>query len=331
MPLVTTVRTAPFGEGTGRSTAQVKIAYNVASPAPPTVIAKFHPPSPELGAKAERFGYFPREVAAYNLLGSRPPVRIPQVYLAQTNKEGTKLNLVLEDLSARCRLGSQVDGCSIADAHAVIEQLAGLHRKFLNAKDLETITWGIERWFDASHLEDSYSTGAAIFRAEFGSQLTKAELNIIDEFKALVGVWWRKQGDYRTLLHGDARVDNILFEESGDTPTAYLVDWQLARLGDPQIDVAYFLTGSLSPQDRRACERDLIRRHAGVIREKEPGYADEVAMNSYRLNAVAGLLYTVGAANKLSINPSMAALLLALAKRNCAAVEDWNSLNALRA
>ncbi|WP_164936736.1 phosphotransferase [Bradyrhizobium vignae] len=331
VPLVTIARNEQIGQGTVCSTAKVNIAYNIPSPAPQTVFAKFHPASPHLGAKAVRFGYFPREVAAYNLLSSDPPVQIPRVYLAQTNKEGTKLNLVLEDLSHRCRLGNQLDGCNTAEAAAVVEQLARLHRRFLNSKELNQITWGVEQCFDKSHLETSYSSGATICHDRFANQLGKAEFSIIDEFGPLVGSWWDRKSDFRTLLHGDPRVDNILFEMgAGGNPSAYLVDWQLARIGDPQIDVAYFLTGSLSAQDRRTCERDLVKRHAALVREIEPCYTDEIAMHSYRLNTVAGLLYTVGAANKLPENPSIAALLLALVKRNCTAVEDWGSLNGLR-
>lgn len=331
VPLVTIVGCEPIGGGTVCKTVKVKIAYNVPSPAPQTLVAKFHTETPGAGAKAERFGYHPREVAVYNLLGANPPVQTPRVYLAKAGGDGTKLNLLLEDLSSRCRLGDQVEGCSVAEAGAVVEQLARLHCRFLNAKELGEMTWGADRSFDKSHLQTSYSSGASVFHDHFANQLTKAELRTIDEFASLVGAWWGQKSDFLTLLHGDARVDNVLFETRSDgTPSAYLVDWQLARVGDPQIDVAYFLTGSLSPQHRRACEHDLIRRHASLVREKESRYTDEIALNSYRLNVVAGLLYTVGAANKLSSIPSMETLLLALVRRNCAAVTDWSALDVLR-
>lgn len=44
------------------------------------------------------------------------------------------------------------------------------------------------------------------------------------------------------LLHGDYRLDNILFQEHGTEPLA-VVDWELSTLGDPWSDVAYMCLG----------------------------------------------------------------------------------------
>jgi aminoglycoside phosphotransferase (APT) family kinase protein len=59
----------------------------------------------------------------------------------------------------------------------------------------------------------------------------------------------------RTLIHGDPQVDNVLFEDKTEGPRACLIDWQRLRVGDPQCDVANFLTGSMAPKDRQAAER----------------------------------------------------------------------------
>ena len=41
--------------------------------------------------------------------------------------------------------------------------------------------------------------------------------------------------------------------------TRIRMDWQLARKGRPWRDIAYFVIGSLTTEERRAHERDLLR------------------------------------------------------------------------
>ncbi|MCY3877634.1 MAG: phosphotransferase [Rhodobacteraceae bacterium] len=48
----------------------------------------------------------------------------------------------------------------------------------------------------------------------------------------------REFGDEVRLVHGDFRLDNIIFERSGNTAVA-LIDWELATLGHPFADLAY--------------------------------------------------------------------------------------------
>jgi aminoglycoside phosphotransferase (APT) family kinase protein len=136
----------------------------------------------------------------------------------------------------------------------------------------------------------------------------------------------------RTFLHGDPRVDNVLFERAPDgTTRACLVDWQTARSGDPQYDVAYFLSGSLRPEDRRACERELIAEHARAIAEVDPSYTLDEALESYRVNSVAGLWLTGVASAFVQRTEHNARLLEALVTRNVAAVRDWDGLAAIDA
>lgn len=43
-----------------------------------------------------------------------------------------------------------------------------------------------------------------------------------------------------TIVHGDFRIDNIIFPMQGTAPLA-LLDWELSTLGDPLADLSYFL------------------------------------------------------------------------------------------
>ena len=63
------------------------------------------------------------------------------------------------------------------------------------------------------------------------------------------------------LVHGDYRLDNMLFGEPGADRPLTVVDWQTVTWGPAMTDVAYFL-GCALPDDLR---RDTLRRAAARV------------------------------------------------------------------
>jgi aminoglycoside phosphotransferase (APT) family kinase protein len=57
--------------------------------------------------------------------------------------------------------------------------------------------------------------------------------------------------DRTTILHGDYRIDNLLFAPNEANILA-VVDWELATLGDPIADFAFLATNWITPSDGRA-------------------------------------------------------------------------------
>lgn len=49
-----------------------------------------------------------------------------------------------------------------------------------------------------------------------------------------------------TIIHGDYRIDNLIFDHEGVRPVAVL-DWELSTLGDPMADFAYLSLNWLMP------------------------------------------------------------------------------------
>jgi aminoglycoside phosphotransferase (APT) family kinase protein len=125
----------------------------------------------------------------------------------------------------------------------------------------------------------------------------------------------------RTLVHGDFRLDNLLF---GDEGAATAIDWQLAAWGRGPYDLAFFLAGSLETDVRRAIEDDVVDRyHAGLVARGVTDYALEQCRHDYRLGHVLNLPNPVTALVAVSGgNERGAALLRANARRALAAVAD---------
>jgi thiamine kinase-like enzyme len=133
-----------------------------------------------------------------------------------------------------------------------------------------------------------------------------------------------------TLTHGDPRVDNILFIDGprADDVQAVLIDWQLTGWRNPMHDVGYFLSGSVSVEDRRAHERDFLDRYAETIGFR---YTLAEVTADYRVQLLSGLMTTVACYGLIPLTPAFDALLIALLRRNAAAAADWESLAAVRA
>ena len=316
---------APIGHGTSSTTVRVEVGYNVGHiTAPTSAICKLGRLPIDVGLAASPFV---REAKAYAFFGPAPAFRIPRAYFAASDETGLS-NLVLEDLSTSAVPGDQIAGCSTSEAAAVVRELALLHRSYWESPELDRLDW----LSDPKAMAPVYLAGARVLREWLGERISAEAFPIIDGFGRLLPRWLAAPPAHRTLVHGDPRVDNVLFERSpGGATRACLIDWQLVTSGDPQYDVAYFLSGSLSPEDRRACERDLLAEHARAIAEVDPRYSFDAALASYRFHITSGLWLTGVAAAVIARTDHNADLLTALTERNTAAIRDWDGLAAIEA
>jgi aminoglycoside phosphotransferase (APT) family kinase protein len=130
-----------------------------------------------------------------------------------------------------------------------------------------------------------------------------------------------------SVIHGDCRLDNLLFSPTGDEVVA--VDWQTASLGPPLRDVAYFLGTSLEREARRANEEQLVAEyHAALVASGITDYQAERCWDDYRLGQLQGPMVTVIGCMYASGERSHGsdAIFLAMAHRSCAAIRDLRSL-----
>jgi hypothetical protein len=312
----------PLGHGTTSETVLVRATYNSGIiTAPTSLVCKIGRPLPgALGSTSP----FERERQAYMMFGDRPGFRIPQVYFNETDATGL-CNLLLEDLSASTRAGDQIAGCSVDEAAAVVRELARFHQAWWEKPRLRQQPWMSQQ----DQYLPAYEKGSAIIENWLADRLPQEVIRTVREFQVLAKRWIAQVPLRRTLIHGDPRVDNVLFEDKPDGPSACLIDWQSLRVGDPQCDVAYVMTGSLAPKARQAAERDLLAEYVEMVAATDPSYTLELALSSYRANIVSGLWLTVIAAAYVDRTEFNADLIVALVTRNAAAVTEWGPLRAI--
>ncbi len=92
------------------------------------------------------------------------------------------------------------------------------------------------------------------------------------------------------------------------------------------FDLAYFLSGSLSPDDRRAIEDDMMAQHLAAIAACDPDYSLDQARQEFRACLPIALQFSVGAVLAIPPGENEDRLLLTLVERNVAALQDWDCI-----
>jgi aminoglycoside/choline kinase family phosphotransferase len=263
------VEALAVGVGLLGSVARVRLTH-ADDGAPKTVIVKL--PSQDMRARsiADQFGYYRREAGTYReLLHDLPrdEVRTPQCYAVVDGPIGPVI--VLEDLPHA--VGDQVVGASREQALAAAELLANIHAQFWDSDALLNRAWlpgptdeviaGYGRLFELTW---------PMFVNNFGSHIPREHLGAaeraITNFDGVVQSFAQAP---QTLIHGDFRLDNMLFSAQAlsldDEPVAHVLDWQLAARGRGPYDLAFFVAGSVTPNQRRLHERAIIERYHGYL------------------------------------------------------------------
>ncbi|MGW4332405.1 phosphotransferase [Rhodococcus koreensis] len=325
---VASISVQPIGAGNVSDTVRIGIEYARADfVSPAAVVVKFRPSAPGAHAHGLRSGAYHREIGAYREVGGRQACRIPRCFWVAGDE--TNINLVLEDLTATTTPGNQAAGCGVAEAESLVAELARLHSSFFPLTDEAAPAWLVRMSEVSDYWCDAAERGAAAALTRFAGDLPPDFLAAMRDAVALVRIWYGLPQQHLTLTHGDPRVDNVLFERSEAGVSAVLLDWQFTGLRNPMYDFAYFMSGSVDVAERRLHETRLLKTYIDVFAEKSSGYDEGQATADYRIQLLSGLYVTLAAVAVLPDNDVVNQLILALLRRNCAAVVDWKSVEAL--
>ncbi|MGW0180734.1 phosphotransferase [Nocardia sp. NPDC003345] len=318
---VHTVATEPVGTGQIGSVHRLRLT---GTGVPQTLLAKL--PATDPAARAMLAGAYRQEVRFYAEIAETVHVRTPRCHHAEIHGDGSEFLLLLEDL-APARQGDQIAGCPVAHAHAAVANLAGLHAPRWCDPELLTIEGftrnGAE---EATMLRDLFGPTTDIFLDRLGPLLAPGDHETLRACEPVIAEWLVARPDRFGLVHGDYRLDNLLFD-AGDPPVVTAVDWQTVNLGLPARDLAYFITTSLDPDDRRAAEKALVGTyHERLVTSGVTGYTLDDCWQDYRFAALQGPLVAIFGAAYGTPSERGDAMFAAMTRRSCAAIRDLDSL-----
>jgi len=171
--------------------------------------------------------------------------------------------LVMEDL-APARAGDQVEGATAAQARQVIEYIGRFHAQWWEHPLLDELTWMPRIDDEATKLVvPMFAAGWPQFEARFKDRLPARTLDWVQRFAPTVGDFLDLYvDDPVTIIHGDFRLDNMMFGPDGSVT---LVDWQMATRAPGLSDVVYFTATNLEADVRSAHLDDLLDLYARTL------------------------------------------------------------------
>lgn len=132
-----------------------------------------------------------------------------------------------------------------------------------------------------------------------------------------------------SVIHGDYRLDNLLVAPDGSVT---VVDWQSVSIGLPARDLAYFCSTSLTIDDRRAHEDELVRAyHDALVGHGVTDHPFDECLDDYRFSMASVPLFLVLGAAYGTPTERGDDMFVALAERFCAAIRDHGSVELVRA
>jgi hypothetical protein len=285
--------TTPVGTGQMADTVRITLDYEPANAGPATVVGKFASSDPNSRAAGQLARCYEIEVAIYSELAPLPGV--PVHYLAARDPDTDAFTLLLADL-APCGQGDDILGCELRVAEEALKRLAALH----------AFAWGSEEhgarsWLNRASPENTATmTGIVgmvtpMFLERFDARLAEEHKALVNRLIPHVATIIGSYDGPRTLVHGDYRLDNMLFPDGSTTPM--IVDWQTASWSAPASDVSYFLGGSLTTEARREHATALLDVYYGaLVAEGVTSYSREQLADDVRSTSFGGVVMAVASA-----------------------------------
>jgi hypothetical protein len=314
-----------IGEGVGvlGQLARFRLQYDKPEDgAPASLVGKFPAAMQENRDLANLFRFYEREVRFYERIAEEVELRTPKRYYSRFDDETNDFVLLIEDMHpARC--GNQVAGCARAEAATTILNMAPFHATWWNKVDTPQLDWIPYGNDPIQHFaESSYNDGWENFTRNFGDRLSPRAMAIAERLRTkIIAIENAFASPPLTIAHGDLRYDNLFFAADGEMAVA---DWQIiVRVRGP-YDVAYFLSQSVNPIDRKACEMDVLRSyHEKLLEHGVTGYSFDQCFDDYRISAMFCLVYPVISGGNLDLaNARGVELVTAMLDRSVATILD---------
>lgn len=323
---ITAVDVAAIGTGQTGATYRVAVTYAHPQPdLPPTFVVKL-PSQDDAVRERVALGYR-SEHAFYTTMADRVAVPMPTCYCCQIGTDGSDFALLLSDMSP-AEQGDQLAGCTEAEARLAVQALAGLHGPTWCDPALDGMAGVVMPRLDAEGAKgfgDIATMAADITIDKLGSRMVAEDRETLSAAMSRVNPWLLAAGSRYALLHGDYRLDNLLFDP-GRTVVS-VVDWQTLGVGLPARDLAYFTATSLQPDARAASERRLVEiYHEALLSHGVQDYDLELCWDDYRLAVVQAPLITCLGFAFASSTERGDEMVLTMLSRGCRAIRELGTL-----
>jgi Phosphotransferase enzyme family len=320
------VDVAAIGTGQTGATYRVSATYATETDLPRTFAVKL-PAQDDAVRERVALGYR-SEVEFYTDVADNVRIPVPRCYYSDISDSGADFVLMLADMAPAVQ-GDQIAGCTAQEADLAVAALAGLHGPswcdpvWLGLSAISMPKPGDEA--AAKGLGDVSVMAADITIEKLGPHMSAEDRDTLSAAMGLVTPWLLAEPNRYALMHGDYRLDNMLFDPNRQRIT--IVDWQTLGVGLPARDLAYFTATSLVPEVRAELERELVGRyHEALLGYGITDYDADTCWRDYRLGVIqAPLISALGFAFAASTERGDE-MMLTMFHRGCQAIRELGTL-----
>ncbi len=273
--------------GTGQMSEcyRVGLTYADGDDGPNSVVLKVAATDPVSRQTGLALGLYEREVRFYTDIAPGLDGPIAPCHHAAFDAETGAFHLLLGDAGPAV-VGDEIRGATVEQAMLALSELGRVHAPLLGDTAMANADWlNRESPMNQALIGQLYAGFYERYRDQIAPEHREVCERLVASFDAYVAGEAEPQRAHG-LVHGDYRLDNMLFGEPGADRPLTVVDWQTVTWGPAMTDVAYFL-GCALPDEH--APRPLRRAAARLPRRPRPERADQPGRRARR-GAAAELL-----------------------------------------
>jgi len=263
--------------GTGQMSECYRVTLTRAdSAAPPSVVLKVAATDPTSRQTGLSLGLYEREVRFYtDIAPGLAGGPVAPCYRAGFDLETGAFHLLLGD-AGPAEVGDEIRGATAEQAMLALRELGRLHGPLLGDTALAGADW-LNR--EAPMNQALLAQLWAGFVDRYGEQIDPTHRTVCERLVASFDAYLEAEAAPERphgLVHGDYRLDNMLFGRPGADRPLTVVDWQTVVWGPALTDVAYFIGCALPDDVRREHYDALLRTYHEALGPEAPLGLDDV-------------------------------------------------------
>jgi hypothetical protein len=321
---VSDFRVERVGTGQMSECYRVELRYDGDAPGPASVVLKIAASDPMSRQTGVALGLYEREVRFYTEVAPKLKGPIAPCYHASFDARSGTFALLLGD-AGPAEVGDEIAGTTWQRARLAVTELGRLHRPAIGDQAL-----GGSRWLnlDSPITEGLFAQLYAGFTERYGAGIAPRHRMVCDRLVAGFDAYLAADevsGGSRGLVHGDYRLDNLLFGKPGADRPLTVVDWQTVTWGPAMTDLAYFLGCALPVESRRAHADELFACYHDALGPDAPLSLDDVR-DGVRRQSFFGVMMAIVSPMLVQRTDRGDDMFMAMIERHCEQVLDTDAL-----
>jgi hypothetical protein len=318
--------------GTGQMSEcyRVRLSYvDADAGGPESVVLKVAASDPVSRQTGSALGLYEREVRFYGDIAPRLGGPIAPCYHAAVDTATGVFDLLLGDAGPAV-VGDEIAGATTEQARIGVVELGRLHGPLLGDASLAEAPWlNRETPLNQAMIASLY----AGFIDRYGDHIAPEHRLVCERLVAAFDGYVAAEsepGRIRGLVHGDYRLDNMLFGTAGADRALTVVDWQTVSWGPAFTDLSYFLGCALRAQDRRDHYDEFLRAYHEALGPEAPVSPADVA-EGVRRQSFFGVMMAIVSSMLVERTDRGDRMFMTMLQRNCDHVLDTDALATLPA